>query len=113
MIGSLQSPAVAEVHLVLMEQWGEQMLLVDWLAETLEEGLWKVGCHSGPGTWLERHVGTALMTDLRESEKRSHERNNRTMLQNFQHRQNPSKLKPRFIFSHSSVFVFCPLKQAK
>lgn len=46
-----------------MGQWGGQMLLVDWLAETLEEGPWEAGCHSGPGTWLERHVGTALMTD--------------------------------------------------
>lgn len=52
-----------------MGQWGGQMLLADWFAETLEEGPWEAGCHSGPGTWLERHVGTALMIDLKENER--------------------------------------------
>lgn len=69
LIGSLQSPAVVEVHPVPMGQWGGQMLLADWFAETLEEGPWEAGCHSGPGTWLERHVGTALMIDLKENER--------------------------------------------
>lgn len=62
-IDSLQSPAVVEVHPVPMGQWGEQMLLGDWLAERLEACLLEEGFHSGLGTLLEHHAGTALMTD--------------------------------------------------
>lgn len=46
-----------------MEQWGEQMPLVDWLVR-LAAGLWEAGCHSGPDTVLELRVGTALTMDL-------------------------------------------------
>lgn len=72
-IGSLQSPAVAEVHPVPMGRWDEQMLLVDWLVEGLAAGLWGVGCHSGPGTVREYHVGTAQTMDLLGEERTGEE----------------------------------------
>lgn len=57
------SPAVVEVHLVPMGQWGGQTLPADWVVETFEAGLWEVGCRSGPGIVMEHRAGTALMTD--------------------------------------------------
>lgn len=66
-----------------MGQWGGQMLLVDWFAETLEEGPWEAGCHSGPGTWLERHVGTALMIDLKENEREKGKNDESKIIKNF------------------------------